>query len=236
MGYLANKSDVQVFQPAIDYFSGNGSTAQFTLSRPVASVAQIIVSVANVIQNPNTFSVNNNILTLGGNAPAGTNNIWVQYQTAVIQVNQPGQGTVGAGQMVPGAAAANLGNGGVTAAMLAAGAAASNLGSFVSSVNGQTGAVTVSASGLGIGQTWQNMTSSRAAATNYTNSTGKPIAIVCRASWITRNGQAVYVDGQMIGYWGIENNYGTQVTMFAIVPNGSYYSCNVGCDLWMELR
>ena len=100
MGYLANKSDVQVYQPAIDYFSGTGSTAQFTLSRPVASVAQIIVSVANVIQNPNTFSVNNNILTLGGNAPTGTNNIWVQYQTAVIQLNQPGQGTVGTNQLI----------------------------------------------------------------------------------------------------------------------------------------
>jgi hypothetical protein len=101
VSYLATRPDSQVyFQPAIDYFSGNGATSQFTLSRPVASVAQIIVSVANVIQNPNTFSVNNNILTLGGNAPVGTNNVWVQYQTAVIQVNQPGQGTVGTTQLM----------------------------------------------------------------------------------------------------------------------------------------
>ena len=100
MSALGNTAQQQVYQPAIDYFSGNGATSQFTLSRPVASVAQIIVSVANVIQNPNTFSVNNNILTLGGNAPVGTNNVWVQYQTAVIQVNQPGQGTVGTNQLM----------------------------------------------------------------------------------------------------------------------------------------
>lgn len=120
MSYLATRPDSQVyFQPAIDYFSGNGATSQFTLSRPVASVAQIIVSVANVIQNPNTFSVNNNILTLGGNAPVGTNNIWVQYQTAVIQVNQPGQGTVGTNQLMDAA---------VTAAKLTEGAAVNNIG------------------------------------------------------------------------------------------------------------
>lgn len=122
MSYLATRPDSQVyFQPAIDYFSGNGATSQFTLSRPVASVAQIIVSVANVIQNPNTFSVNNNILTLGGNAPVGTNNVWVQYQTAVIQVNQPGQGTVGASQLQAGAALANIGAGGVTPSYLSTG-------------------------------------------------------------------------------------------------------------------
>lgn len=124
MSYLATRPDSQVyFQPAIDYFSGNGATSQFTLSRPVASVAQIIVSVANVIQNPNTFSVNNNILTLGGNAPVGTNNVWVQYQTAVIQVNQPGQGTVGAAQLQAGAALANIGAGGLGQSYLAAGVA-----------------------------------------------------------------------------------------------------------------
>ena len=121
MGALGNTAQQQVFQPAIDYFSGNGATAQFTLSRPVASVAQIIVSVANVIQNPNTFSVNNNILTLGGNAPTGTNNIWVQYQTSIVQVNQPGQGTVGASQLQAGAALANIGAGGVTPSYLSTG-------------------------------------------------------------------------------------------------------------------
>lgn len=123
MSALGNSASMQVFQPAIDYFSGNGATSQFTLSRPVASVAQIIVSVANVIQNPNTFSVNNNILTLGGNAPVGTNNVWVQYQTAVIQVNQPGQGTVGTTQMMDAAVtAAKIADSTITPSKLTVGA------------------------------------------------------------------------------------------------------------------
>lgn len=95
MGFLGGSAQTQAYQPAVDYFSGTGSTAQFTLSRPVASTAQMVVSVANVIQNPNTYTVNGNVITLGGNAPAGSNNVWVQYITPIVQIGQPGQGTVG---------------------------------------------------------------------------------------------------------------------------------------------
>lgn len=130
----------------------------------------------------------------------------------------------------------NLVDASVTAQKIAAGAAASNLGSYVSSVNGSSGAVTVSASGLGIGQTWQSVGGSRSANTTYTNTTGKPILVVVKSAWITRNGQALYVDGMQVGYWGIENNYGAQVTMYGLVPNGSTYYTNFGCELWLELR
>lgn len=124
MSYVGPRPDSQIYaQPAIDYFSGNGSTTSFTLSRPVVSTAQMIVSVANVIQNPGSaFTVNGTTLQFTGTPPSGTNNIWVQYQTAVIQVNQPGQGTVGANQMQLGAALANIGVGGLTPSYLSPGA------------------------------------------------------------------------------------------------------------------
>lgn len=54
MSYIGNTSTTQAFTPAIDYFSGNGSTVAFTLSRTVASVAQVQVTVNNVAQNPST--------------------------------------------------------------------------------------------------------------------------------------------------------------------------------------
>ena len=63
-------------QRAIDYFSGNASTTAFTLSRPVASVAQVQAVISNVPQNPgDAFTVSGNTITFTSVPPTGTNNI-----------------------------------------------------------------------------------------------------------------------------------------------------------------
>ena len=63
MAYLGNTPTQQGFTPAIDYFSGNGSTTAFTLSRPVASVAQVQAVVNNVAQNPSSaYTVSSNTI------------------------------------------------------------------------------------------------------------------------------------------------------------------------------
>lgn len=96
MTYLGNPPDQQAFAPAVDYFSGNGSTTSFTLSRSVGSVAQLAVVVANVVQNPSSaYTISGNTITFTGAPPAGTNNIWVRYTSPITKVMQPGQGTVG---------------------------------------------------------------------------------------------------------------------------------------------
>jgi hypothetical protein len=95
MAYLGNTPTQQGFIPAIDFFSGNGSTVAFTLSRPVASVAQVQATIENVPQNPGTaFTVSGNTITFDGAPPSGTNNIYVYYTSPITQVIQPGQGTV----------------------------------------------------------------------------------------------------------------------------------------------
>jgi hypothetical protein len=95
MSYIGNTATQQAFTPAIDFFSGNGSTVAFTLSRPVASAAQVQVNVNNVAQNPSTaFTVLNSTITFTGAPSSGTNNIYVQYTSPITQVIQPGQGTV----------------------------------------------------------------------------------------------------------------------------------------------
>jgi len=121
MSYVGNTPTQQAFTPAIDYFSGDGSTVAFTLSRPVASVAQVQVVVNNVQQNPSTaYTVLNNTLTFTGAPSSGTNNIYVEYTSPITQVMQPGQGTVGSTQMASGAALANIGAGGLTQTYLGA--------------------------------------------------------------------------------------------------------------------
>lgn len=95
MAFIGNTPTTQSFTPAVDYFSGNGSTTAFTLSRPVASVAQVQVTINNVAQNPSTaFTVSSNTITFTSAPSSGTNNIYVYYTSPITQVIAPGQGTV----------------------------------------------------------------------------------------------------------------------------------------------
>jgi hypothetical protein len=95
MGYLGNTPEQQAFAPAVDFFSGNASTTEFTLSRPVVSVAQVQAVIENVPQNPgDAFTVAGNTITFTSAPPSGTNNIYVYYTSPITTVVQPGQGTV----------------------------------------------------------------------------------------------------------------------------------------------
>ena len=96
MAFIGNTPTTQAFTPAVDYFSGNGSTTAFTLSRPVASVAQVQVVIDNVAQNPSSaYTISGNTITFTSAPLAGTNNIYVYYTSPITQVIAPGQGTVG---------------------------------------------------------------------------------------------------------------------------------------------
>jgi len=100
MAAIGNSPTQQAFTPAIDYFSGNGSTTAFTLSRPVASVAQVQVVVNNVAQNPSSaYTVSSNTITFTSAPSSGTNNIYVYYTSPITQVIAPSQGTVGTTQI-----------------------------------------------------------------------------------------------------------------------------------------
>ena len=100
MSFIGNTPSQQAFAPAVDYFNGNASTVAFTLSRPVASVAQVQVTIENVPQNPSSsFTVSGSTITFTSAPPSGTSNIYVQYTSPITQVIAPGQGTVTATSM-----------------------------------------------------------------------------------------------------------------------------------------
>jgi hypothetical protein len=95
MSYIGNTATQQAFTPAVDFFSGNASTTAFTLSKPVASVAQVQAVISNVPQNPgDAFTVSGNTITFTSAPPSGTNNIYVYYTSPITQVIAPGQNTV----------------------------------------------------------------------------------------------------------------------------------------------
>jgi hypothetical protein len=102
---------------------------------------------------------------------------------------------------------------------------------------------------IGTGQTWQNVTSSRAAGATYTNTTGKPIQVIVSAQSNaggdgTANLQAV-VDALTIDRVAIEYYWSNVVVAFRnsvsfIVPAGATYGVNVShsstLGSWYELR
>lgn len=88
MPFIGNSVQNQGFAPAVDYFNGDGTTVTFTLSRPVASVAQLTAVIENVIQNPaSAFTVSGNQITFTSAPPSGTNNVWVEYTSLITQYN-----------------------------------------------------------------------------------------------------------------------------------------------------
>ena len=95
-----------------------------------------------------------------------------------------------------------------------------------------TQANSVSVSGLGgTSQTWQNLTGSRSLSTTYTNSTGKPIAVIWTST--AGNNPSITVAGTTI-----VSGVAYLVSTFFIVPIGATYSIaatGAGYN-WFELR
>jgi len=97
------------------------------------------------------------------------------------------------------------------------------------------------AAGIGVGQTWQDLTASRSNNTNYTNSTDKSIyvsvitntATNAPTNSMTINGIAVYLDYRLAP---VTRNW--RVTVGGIVPPAGTYSVSLDPSIasWLELR
>lgn len=90
--------------------------------------------------------------------------------------------------------------------------------------------------GIGVNQTWTNVTSTRSLGTTYTNSTGKPIEILVTLSGgssgqfnmqLTINGSVIFNTNQDFGF-----------PLSFIIPNGNTYKVegSDGLNTWWELR
>ena len=79
---------------------------------------------------------------------------------------------------------------------------------------------------LGVGQSWQDMTASRASGTIYTNTTGRPIVVhVFTASAVAASEVIMNVNGATIldSVFSVSGAIGRSVGV-AIVPAGATYS------------
>lgn len=107
--------------------------------------------------------------------------------------------------------------------------------------NGTTWAsAAIPAQGIGVGQTWQDVTGSRSGGTTYTNSTGRPIMVSVNTSSTTNTitTTTLTVAGLAVASNGSQGGNTNGVT--AIVPDGATYSVSIGSggslSGWFELR
>jgi hypothetical protein len=112
---------------------------------------------------------------------------------------------------------------------------------FTQTLPATTGTVALTSDVIGVGQTWTNVTGSRATGTTYTNSTGKPIMVVVTP----------VASGTLIGTFNINGSAVATVQhtpsgggggspFSLIIPNGNTYSVtnnsNFAIQSWWELR
>jgi hypothetical protein len=98
----------------------------------------------------------------------------------------------------------------------------------------------VKATRLGVNQTWQSVTGSRALGTPYTNSTGAPIMVHIRLTSNAAASPVLTVDGLTI-LGTAQNTTGTGAALTIIVPDGGVYTASVTAGAgtvssWAELR
>ena len=99
---------------------------------------------------------------------------------------------------------------------------------------------------LGVGQTWQNVTSSRSFGTTYTNSTGRTITVIVSSEAREFGNLDAYINGSFFitaaGCWA-GGAYGYQAVITLIIPNGATYKFTQGgsggygsgAAVWQEL-
>ncbi|MDD2932747.1 MAG: hypothetical protein PHO76_02570 [Methylotenera sp.] len=88
---------------------------------------------------------------------------------------------------------------------------------------------------IGVGQTWQNVTGSRATATTYYNTTEKPILVSITS--ITGGGSQYSLTINGIAVSAPVQAAGVSSPMVGLVPpNGSYRVASAGITVWAELR
>lgn len=107
-----------------------------------------------------------------------------------------------------------------------------------SKIQGYGGQAFAAMSSLGYGQTWQNVTASRAESTTYYNTTGKPIMVSILYSNSANGIATLTVDGINVSRFGLGATAAAP-TVVAIVPPGSSYtstSTTGTIEVWLELR
>jgi hypothetical protein len=105
-----------------------------------------------------------------------------------------------------------------------------------STIQGYGGQALAAMSSLGYGQTWQDLTASRAAGTTYYNTTGRPIIVNPTFTPASNSAGFITVNSNTVSFMGNYSN-GSSAGNIIIPPNASYNMNAYGTlAKWWELR
>lgn len=112
---------------------------------------------------------------------------------------------------------------------------------YMAHADGATVLLATAGASFGVGQTWQDVTASRARDVSYTNTTARPIAVSISPNTATRNVLTLAVSGLAISRLSINDaSIGALATVSAIVPPGASYTLTseTGSAIgkWLELK
>lgn len=198
-----------------DLSPADGGTGASTLAKNALLVGNDTSAVTSI--RPST---NGNLLTstAGGTVSAGSFVVGTEY--TILTAGTTSFTSIGAANNTVGTVFTATGVGSGT------GTATTNTWASVTPV----------VTGLGYGQTWQDVSASRVVNTvTYTNTTGKPIFISVRLNY-DDGALLLYIDGLNIGISGVTPGP-VHYTLTGIVPPGSTYKveASAACS-WYELR
>ena len=89
---------------------------------------------------------------------------------------------------------------------------------------------------IGYGQTWKNVTTSRSAGVNYTNTTSSPINILLSSfNYNGAPGMDVYVNNVLIGSTSGSDGFNQGKSISLILPPQQFVKVNGGFQIWSEL-
>jgi hypothetical protein len=115
-------------------------------------------------------------------------------------------------------------------------------GTFNGAGTGLTGTANSLNAGIGVNQSWQNVFGSRALATTYTNSTGKPIMVTVSFQLTDQQSYgSFFIDGVKVAESGKNLANTDRYSFSLIIPNSSTYSISattgsITLITWFELR
>jgi len=101
MAYIGNSPSSATF--AIDTFSGDNTTVNFTLRQAPLATSSIIVFVGGVRQQTDSYSLSSTTLVFSEAPPLGTNNVEVLFLGLGASASIPSDGSVTTIKILPGA-------------------------------------------------------------------------------------------------------------------------------------
>lgn len=222
--------------------SGAVTTVSGTPANLVISSGSTLGTVSGQISRIAVLAINNaGTIELAAVNIAGGNNL--DETTLISTTAEGGAGGADSANVIYSATARSNAAFRVIGYVESTQAAAGTWATAPSTVQGAGGNAMTALQSIGFGQTWQNVTGSRASGTTYYNTTGKPILVnvTVSSSGLTYGTAQATVSGVALNVHQVGGASGTTMIYGPtfIVPPGASYSVSIASGslhTWTELR